>query len=101
MLDPNQQKFSKFGQMIETTLMMGERLDISLSLVGRDEATGRTCYAVEQSRFNEPVYLVFPRRAGGTYRLIFGGSMGSSTNVVFLDEEQRDDIIAGPSAAQQ
>jgi hypothetical protein len=39
--------------------------------------------------------LVFPQHAGGTYRLIIGANGYAWPNVVFLEEERREDLIAG------
>jgi hypothetical protein len=47
------------------------------------------------------MYLVFPQHAGGTYRLIIGASGFAWPNVVFLEEERRDDVIAGLSSKQE
>lgn len=93
-LDPNQQRYSEFGHMTETTLMAGERIEITLSHFGTDE-TGRSCYAVVQNRFDPQMYVVFPDRPGGMYRLIIHGNGSFGSHVVFLEEERSNEIIAG------
>jgi len=94
MLDPNHQNYTEFGQLTETTLMAGERIDITLTMVGKDEATSRTCYLVNQDRFDRKMYLVFPQNNAGTYRLVIRGNGYSATSVVFMEEEGAETMIA-------
>jgi len=95
MLDPNHQNHSEFGQMTETTLMAGERVEIKLTAFGEDPTTGRISYLVTQDRFDRTMYLVFPQHVGGTYRLVIRGNGRAASSVVFMEEERRDTIIAG------
>jgi len=94
MLDPNHQNFSEFGNVTETTLMAGERIEVTLTRYGLDAETGRTCYAVNQNRFEHRMFLVFPHHNTGTYRLVIRGNGHAATNVVFMEEDRGDNMIA-------
>lgn len=97
-LDPNEQKFSDFGDLTETTLMAGERIDVTLTRVGTDEGTGRTCYLVGQNRFDRTMYLVFPNHLGGTYRLVVRGNGPVGTHIVLLSPEETNDQLIASTA---
>jgi hypothetical protein len=93
-LDANHQNFSEHGYVTETTLMAFERIDITLTMIGTDADTGRTCYAVNQDRLDHKLFLVFPHHYNGTYRLVIRGNGHATTNVVYMEEERADVMIA-------
>jgi len=98
MLDPNQQNRSEFGHITETTLMAGERIDISLTLHREETATGRTCYRLNQDKFDVKMYLVFPQYSGGTYRLVICDKKFAASNVVLLEEDGGGAMIANAAS---
>ena len=94
MLDPNHQTYSEFGQLTETTLIAGERIDVTLTPFGEDGDTGRVSYLINQNRIDRTMYLVFPQHSGNTFRLVVRGHGHAATSVVFMEEEAGDVLVA-------
>jgi hypothetical protein len=93
MPDPNVLSFNRYGQPMLTTLMAGESVPVTLRLLATSEETGRKCYEVSQDRFAETMHLVFPRHAGGTYRLMIENKAGGK-RIVLLEADDANTYIA-------
>jgi hypothetical protein len=96
--DPNILSFDRFGQPVMSTLMAGEKTAVTLRFHSTSAETGRRCYEVVQDRFAETMHLVFPRHAGGTYRLVMDNKAGN-TRIVLLEADDADLFVASSASA--
>ena len=99
MPDPNILNFNRFAQPMMTTLMAGEKVEVTLRLVATSEESGRRSYEVTQDRFAETMHLVFPRHASGTYRLMVENKSGNK-RVVLLEADEADTYVASYRSAR-